>query len=677
MEADGFVMIEILGNNVYSISEYDFNFDNESISDRKGTKFYNREFFTFDIETTALKEIEQSFMYIWQVYDGQSVIIGRTWTEFKYFIKTVSQKVYPAKLVIYVHYLSHEFQYLSGIYDFKKEEVFATDKRKVLKCEMLDNIEFRCSWFLSNMSLGEYTKKMKVAHVKLEGELDYSVRRFSDTELNLTSELPYCVNDVVGLHEAIRTEMDMGHDNIITIPLTSTGYIRRDVRNVMYKYRNTLIKKIFPSYEVYEMLRQAFRGGDTHANRYYTGQILHNVKSIDRSSSYPDVMINDRYPMSKFKILQGPYKNINDYINEERACLFVAVFEQLQLKDDLEGSPYISYDKTRGTCGEKLDNGRILYAELTEMTITDLDYKIIREQYTWNEDTFTIKKLAVANYGDLPQEIKDVLIKYYIRKTELKDVKGKETYYHKSKNVLNAGYGMMAQCPVKEDILYIGGEFMEDDEDEQIILEEYRKNAFLVYQWGVWTTCWARTKLHIGRKMVGHNFVYCDTDSVKYVEDINSNELAQFNTDSMARSEQTNALAYDVNKKLHYMGVYEDDGKYKRFVTFGAKKYAYEDADGKLHITIAGVNKKLGAEELEEIGGLDALKIGLVFKKGGGHEFVYNDKTFGWYETDGHKVYITKNLYSRESTYTLGYGKDYAKLIAEEQYKLKHHRFGG
>ena len=48
-----------------------------------------------------------------------------------------------------------------------------------------------------------------------------------------------------------------------------------------------------------------------------------------------------------------------------------------------------------------------------------------------------------------------------------------------------------------------------------------------------------------------------------------------------------------------------------------------------LHITIAGVNKKLGAEELQERGGLEVMEDGFVFRKGGGTESKYNDKDLG------------------------------------------------
>lgn len=77
-------------------------------------------------------------------------------------------------------------------------------------------------------------------------------------------------------------------------------------------------------------------------------------------------------------------------------------------------------------------------------------------------------------------------------------------------------------------------------------------------------------------------------------------------------SKQNGAWAVDPKGKDHYMEVYEQEKDADRFITWGAKKYAYE-SDGKLKITVAGVPKKEGAEELKRKGGLDALKPGFVF----------------------------------------------------------------
>ena len=108
------------------------------------------------------------------------------------------------------------------------------------------------------------------------------------------------------------------------------------------------------------------------------------------------------------------------------------------------------------------------------------------------------------------------------------------------------------------------------------------------------------------------------------------------------------------------MGVYENDGEYKKFITLGAKKYAYVDDSG-LHVTISGVNKKKGGEEL---GNIENFKTGFTFVKAGGTEIVYNDENFGNYAVDKtHNLNITCNAVIRESTYTIGITDEYDKLL--------------
>ena len=115
----------------------------------------------FDIEASRLKDIEQSFMYIWQFQIGDDyTIIGRYWSEFYDLILRMKPYLEDMFMVVYVHNLSYEFAFLKGIYSFSEDEVFCTDNRKVLKCLMHGCMEFRCSYQLTNMSLDRFLKKI-------------------------------------------------------------------------------------------------------------------------------------------------------------------------------------------------------------------------------------------------------------------------------------------------------------------------------------------------------------------------------------------------------------------------------------------------------------------------------------------------------------------------------------
>lgn len=621
----------------------------------------------FDIETTRIVEIEQSVMYVWQwaftLYGKIVVVIGRTWKELiRLWMKIVMNTLIErgCRLVVYVHNLSYEFQFLSGIFNFTKENVFALKSRKVLKAVMLENtIEFRCSYIQSNMSLLAFLKEMKVEHQKLSGdEYDYTKQRFSWTELD-NEELKYDVHDVVGLIEAIQIRMHMENDNLYTIPLTSTGYVRRDVKKIMRPHRQ-YIESIHPDYKLFKLLRWAFRGGDTHANRYYANRIIENVKSADRSSSYPDVACNCQFPISKFQLIAKPnIVNVSEQINKGRAVVMHVAITGIRLIDDGEGNPYLSKHKCIIQNGV-YDNGRVLEAEYLETAITDVDLNIILDMYEWND--IVVTEAYYSRYGKLPAALINLFTGYYHDKTALKGIEEQALNYALSKAKINSVYGLMAQNPLKGEQIY-DTDFeslwaVEENETEEAYNKAI-KRATLPYQWGVWVTALARYRLHEGIKLAGSGFVYADTDSVKYIGDIDWDE---YNEKRIRDSLASGANAVDRKGKEHYMGVYEFEGTYERFCTMGAKKYAYVE-DRKLHLTVSGVNKDKGASELETI---ENFKSGFIFRAAGGNELIYNDHPeISEIEIDGHVQKITRNVVIKDSTYTLGLTAEYERLIQD------------
>ena len=663
----------------------------------------------FDIETTLLDDINQSIMYIWQWQFGEDfTVIGRTWEEFLDLQKRV-QKSLPSDrwLVVYVHNLSYEFQWLKGIYSFTPEDVFAVGSRKIVKCDMWGCFEFRCSYKLTNMSLKQFTKRMMVKHQKLSGDdFNYGVKRYPWTELS-EEELEYCINDVLGLVEAINALMARDGDTLQTIPMTSTGYVRRNAKRALKdgSVHHNFVYSILPDYETYKALREAFRGGNTHANRYYVGDVVYNVHSADRSSSYPAVMCNCEYPMSVFvPILKSDLNKeyIARCINIRHKALLLRVgIKNLRLRNPYWGCPYLSKDKCRN-CDDVVDtfdNGRILSAHYVETTITDVDLRIITSEY---HGEIIFLQGWYASYKKLPQPLIDEVIKYYKDKTELKGVEGMEIFYDKAKALLNSLYGMMAQDPVKfRQIFQQVGDFETDEsllkekakdegwnlkelvkaiEEKQMeLLGKSNKKAFLAYQWGVWVTAHAREALERGIRLVheteGASFIYCDTDSVKYTGVV---DWTAYNNARINECKESGSMATDPSGVTHYMGVFETEDEkdtgyaYYQFKTLGAKKYAYIVREGEgVHCTIAGVNKKKGGAELDKYGGLSAFTddynetgIGFVFKEAGGTQAVYNDAPpMAYVEIEGNVLPITSNIAILPSEYTLGITGEYERII--------------
>ena len=627
----------------------------------------------FDIETSRLPGSDDAFMYIWQVQIGNKyTVIGRYWEEYLELIDRITSNLGNNEyFVFYVQNLSYEFQFISYWYDFSPKDVFCMDRRKILKCRA-NNIEYRCSYLYSNLSLDQFTRSMGVDHTKLSGEtFNYNKLRYPWTTLS-KEELDYATYDVIGLVEALEKSFSIYNDNLYTVPLTSTGIMRRDGRRVMRDWNNRTLRALQPTLEQALLLRRGFRGGDVHTNRYYSDIVLRAVdygliKGADINSSYPNAQVNCLSPMTP--LVEVPNATIDDVIDlitkRERALLMEVSFIGLKLSDDKWGFPYIPTAKCEGIIDGYYDNGRVLACRyIDKMVLTDIDLQVILKEYDFKE--IIIHKCYSSRYGKLPKPLIDLTLEYYQKKTTLKNVKGQEQIYQSYKARLNSVYGCSVTSPIKPTISYHKGDYFIEDTDFNKLLEKNNRKAFQAYQWGIWITAHARKALHDALHFVveeGATPLYIDTDSIKYIGDV---DWDKYNKPIINLSKKNKAYATDINGKTHYLGVWEQEANMTEWCSLGAKKYVYRSAeDNKLHITISGVHKIKGAEELEAHGGIDAFKDGFIFFKGGGTESVYNDDTDYIKDIDGHKLHITKNVLIKDSTYTLGITEEYNRLLQD------------
>lgn len=633
---------------------------------KKKSRSYLKCICAFDIEASRLPDIEQSVMYIWQMQIEDITIVGRRWSQFYGLLERIAERIREKHwLILFVHNLSYEFQFLKGLYEFQPDEVFCMDSRRILKCDMFGCIEFRCSYLLTNMSLQQFLKKMRVEDQKLSGEeFDYAKIRYPWTPLS-DREMLYCINDVRGLVEGIRKMMALDGDTLASLPMTSTGYVRRDMKKAMRKGFNfRQLHEMLPDEETYILLREAFRGGNTMANRYYADEIISDVSSHDKVSSYPASLLTEQYPMTPFVKELSSVPHFRKLLNTGRFALLARFeFFNLRLKDRLIGCPYIPKDKCRDLKRFTNSNGRILNAEHLEITMTDIDFRIVLSMYEWDE--MKVRDLMSSRYRMLPLAFREVVMEYYRVKTELKGCDEDSDdfqFYQKNKEKLNATYGMCVEDPAKDQMVFENGEYITEDIPLSVLLARNNRKAFLCYQWGIWCTAWSRKALQDGIDLCGRyseNFVYTDTDSVKSINDVDFTDL---NRKLERKAMKAKAYAADRNGEVHFIGVWENEGYDlpNRFATLGSKKYVLEDSSGKLHITIAGVNKKKGAEEL---GCIENFREGFTFRKAGGTESVFNDNVDTIIEREGRALRITDNIVIRDSTYTLGITQEYRDIL--------------
>lgn len=597
-----------------------------------------------------------SWMYHWQMCIGEDVVFGRTWEEYHLFLERVQQIMDLSdglRLAVYVHNLAYEFSFMQ--HEFNFTETFARKKRKPIRTFDSDHgIEYRCSYFLTNLSLQKWTETAKgVLNKKEKESYDYNLIRYADTPLSKEEKL-YCYRDVKGLCEALAEKYE--EDTVAYIPMTSTGYVRRDCRKAVRANRKNItdMRKWRLSPFLYELMKEELRGGDTHANYHYAGEILDDLQTYDIASSYPFVAMSEKLP-TKF-IAEDP-RELKRYTNNPDYG-FIARFRFVNLRYIGKcGNPYVSFSKCRDTYDVTLDNGRLLAAKAAEITLNEIDYRILEHDYKWDE--MYVKDLYVTRLKYLNIELREKILEYFKGKCTLKHVE--QYMYMKSKNKLNGIYGMMITDILSDEIEY-DGTWKEKPKNIEETLDGYYAsyNSFLTYQHGIWIVAYARYNLRKLLWAVGPDVVYCDTDSVKCLDD-HSAAVAALNAEIMQKIEKLDLKPIvEYNGETFVMGIWERDPDYKHFRTWGAKKYAVEYQNGEMEITVAGLSKELGSEEIAKKG-LEEFKLGKSFFPSGRLTAFYRDEPYtGIF--DGHEINVKSYVAMVPATYTLGITEDYRTL---------------
>lgn len=614
---------------------------------------------TFDIETTTIEfnnedKPPKAFMYHWQMCIEGLVVFGRVWSDWCRLLEKL-EDLYRlgdgVKLVCYVHNLSFEYEFFRQFYQCV--DCFFTDIRKPLKVAS-EYIEFRCSYMLSNMSLEKFIENTpNTYHIKAKNDLDYRTIRTPKTKLT-EIELGYCYNDVLGLYECL---IEMGkYDNNATIPLTSTGFVRRDCKMEMRKdkrNRRNFVKTQLTEL-LYILMKEAFRGGNTASNRMHTNKILYNVDSYDISSSYPFQMVSKYFPIGTFIKYDVANMDELERYNSNYCTIGRYYFENLRLKENVP-IPYIAFSKCLKCVDGEYYNGRVLKCDIAIMTLTEIDYEIIRSQYDFDE--LRVSDYHYSRRGLLPKELINTVLHYFSLKSELKGDKEHEYEYFKAKNKVNSLYGMLVTDIVHNEITCnLLGEYNVTKTSIDEGLEKYYKswNSFLSYQWGIWVTAHARKQLQTAIDLVGTDVVYCDTDSVKYLNN-HDDIFEKLNNEIQEDCDKRGIVNYAKTKNngTMYLGMFDKDGSYDSFKTLGAKKYAYFQGDH-LGVTVAGLSKKEGAKELERSGGLEAFTNGKVFVSSGRTVAYYNNEERHIFNYKGEKIETASNIAIVDTTYTLG-----------------------
>lgn len=622
-----------------------------------------------DIETTStyINGEKVAFPYLFMFGIGDSIYYARTPTEFVTLLNTISayiDVIFGDSMVIcLVHNLSFEFCFFSNWLEFTN--VFSIDVKKPIRA-VYKKIDFRCSYKLTNMSLATLSQKYGLRG-KLVGDLDYSVYRDCDTVLS-EKEWGYALRDVSILMDywsnVIVKDYIRGKSNV-WLPSTSTGIVRKNCKDRIPRGKKReyefFCENLFPTKEMYEIMRKCFWGAIVHANFLHTGRVLKNVDSLDYTSDYPAVMLCEKYPMTRF--VKARTIDFEKYPDNEYAKMIFVVIENFESKNS---NRILSFSKLEKYSQDdiELDNGRVIRAKMVAFWCTELDLQVIKRAYSGK---LTIKEMYISKKAYLPKFIIEAVVEFYSNKSKLKNVKGKEELYQKSKNLLNSLYGMMVTALCQSLIEWNGKDFYESEQ------EFHYSHEFLAYQWGVWVTAYARYNLCECLLSIDKDAVYYDTDSIKL---LNYNKWKFIFDEQNEKIRNKVKLACDHfnidENNVRGIGEWEHETKekpYDTFITWGAKRYMH-DSD----ITIAGIRGQAIIDYANHIGipVIDFFKppmhIPSEFTGKNTIAYTYGEKNFTIVsQKTKTKINIHNFIHVEPQAYDMTISKDYSTLLKNLQ----------
>lgn len=534
-------------------------------------------------------------------------LYGHKPSEFIKCIKKVQDNLCGYEAYYFWHNMAYDWQFLRKfmIAEFGEPiQQLNTKPHYPILIKWINGITFKDSLILSQRSLAKWAEDMQVTHQKAVGKWDYDKLRHQSDEFT-ADELEYIEHDTLAGVECIDKLLEaLGKTCLYTIPFTATGIPRADIRQIGSENKaRDRFKKAAMCYADYLIAELVFHGGYTHANRYLIDVLIDElVQCYDFSSSYPFVVLSEKYPVERFSKIEDKPINYILENNKEYAFMFKLILLHPDLKDLKNPMPVLQLSKCVKVINPVTDNGRILEADYVEIYVNDIDLEVIAEQYNYDKHSCT--DIRVARKGYLPRWFTDYIYQLYSDKCTLK---GKDKVaYNLSKAKLNAAsFGMMVQHSITDDIQedYTTGEYKLAHNNPEEMYEAYlnKRSSILLYQQGIWITSYSlRNLLQLGKCC--DTWVYSDTDSC-YGIGWNKEAVEAYNNQCKQKLLANNYNAILFNGREFWPGIAEHEeltDDYYEFKVLGAKRYCGRcKADGELHITVAGVPKKNGAKCLK------------------------------------------------------------------------------
>lgn len=506
--------------------------------------------------------------------------------------------------------------------------------------------EFRCTFRLTNASLYKWSNEMKVDHVKQIGMYDYNKVLYQDSSLT-RKEIDYGTYDVLAMVEAWKKQLAAFKDDITTVPLTATGYVRRILRRATrnnYYYRQNYFWDNQLNLNQMDMCLNAFAGGYTHNNRFLKDEIIKPGKGQigkhrDYRTAYIEHLVNDPLPWGRpitYYDIHSPIcrmvkMNLDKVLEMSPEYFSVTKIHiyNIKLKNkDKCTMPFFQVSKMFNKSwsvdqnGKKKkdlnyfqDNGRLLFmVPNSGHFVTYVDnymLQILREQYKFQ---YIIEEVVIFKNEKMPDCLRAPIDELFIQKSDLKkeyhesrkkygefDERTIEKLYqlNQVKRLLNAIYGCFVTSPLRRNYMEDQPQLRTDEERERELQKYYHAMTnFLPYQVGIAITAAQRFELYtVISKLIGYeNSLYCDTDSVFY---LSTPEIEKKINKYVKDKQKDSAYVIDsYGEKIYYYD-FEEEPDWIAFKGLHSKCYGViteREKDGEviqdLKVTIAGVPER-------------------------------------------------------------------------------------
>lgn len=460
-----------------------------------------------DIETSHDEASGKTWMVSCQLKFAGTYKVVRTPSEFIDYLQDLIDRFAldeSRKIYIYFHNASFDLSYLlpwvqmmlpgyetrKGIYDGRNRII----------TYMQGPFEFRCTYLLSSCSLERWGEEMNAEHRKKVGLYNYDKVLYQDSDLSKDEEA-YDEYDVLCMEDSLRKQMEAYNDDLSSIPLTSTAYIRRILRNSCLNYpnyRSEVFLKSKMTAEAYDMTLQSYAGGYTHENRFvksftiYPGKINKlkrttldlrgcNIKHKDFRSHYPTQIRKYPMPWGKCEFYysyeeKSKYLKYHDHeiciqdlldLYPEYSTISMIRISDMRLKDRFCTMPFMQnskmFNKSKGFRTLN-DNGRALATKGSFTTYIDnLTLDIINKQYDFK---YKILKVYRFENKQCPEPIKKVIDDLFKKKSDYKieyqhcrdsygeaDQRTIDALFNlnQTKKLLNACYGCMSTAIIRSE----------------------------------------------------------------------------------------------------------------------------------------------------------------------------------------------------------------------------------